>query len=71
MSKHIAFAYIHEFVDFTTEDEALEYIKEVRKKGGYVVPHNGRECIAFLGEEYAYPYSVEVNLKYKNYNGGW
>lgn len=71
MSKHISFAYIHKFVDFTTEEEALEYIKEVRKKGGYVVPCGGREYITCLGEGYQYPYSVEVNLKYKNYNGGW
>ena len=71
MSKHVAFAYIHKFVDFSTEDEALDYIKAVRKQGGYVVPHDGREYITYLGEGYTHPYSVEVNLKYKNYNGGW
>ena len=64
--KKIAFAWLTYWYDFSTEEEAKEFIRNNRGKywnfGEVYENHNGEGCL---------PYTVEVKKPYGKYNPGW
>lgn len=78
--KKVAFAWISMWIDFSTIEEAIKYIKDNNAKGWrfeqvnesdfYKNPYSNPEC--YIGENGndELPYTVKVEKPYKNYNMG-
>ena len=71
MKKRVVFEWRTRMVDFETEEEALEYLEEMKLKYnvnscGYEIYDNGNDI-----DNLPISLKVEYTTKNSKYNGGW
>lgn len=79
--KRVVFAWVSEWVDFTSYEEAIKYVKDNRAKGwrfivpdvttysGYSAEANAEKIVYENGDS-EYKYTVQYEKPYRNYNMG-